>query len=427
MVSGRLPRGRGASRIALVLALASLGPMATRGSRPAAAQAPTHTRIALVNIIQVIKNFHKFKAFNEDMAKLAKPYEDKDKELVNHIQQWKDHIAKATLTAEKRAEAEQALKTLQRQREDNAEKAKKDLSKRNDEAMVQLYREVEERRDSGANFRVDASGTAEQPIVITAADRDARPTIHSCDPADPAHCPMPAMGVYGSHVIVDHLAIRGRIQVWGATSSVIQHLECTHGWGACGDGNWSCLRIESCTGCQARFNLVHVLSREPQDIELLHGRIDRAKADALFERWVPIADVDYAFVCGPEGMMDAVRDALTSLGFPRDRVREEQFSSPEQRHGAVPTTPQPVTITVRGRKKDMIAAAGQTLLEAGLEAGLPMPFSCTMGGCGACKATLRSGRVVAEEPNCLTPEEARQGLVLPCVSRPASPVTLEVA
>ncbi len=32
-----------------------------------------------------------------------------------------------------------------------------------------------------------------------------------------------------------------------------------------------------------RFNLVHVLSREPQDIELLHGRIDRAKADALFD------------------------------------------------------------------------------------------------------------------------------------------------
>ena len=31
----------------------------------------------------------------------------------------------------------------------------------------------------------------------------------------------------------------------------------------------------------ARFNLVHVLSREAQDIELLHGRIDRAKADAL--------------------------------------------------------------------------------------------------------------------------------------------------
>ena len=35
-----------------------------------------------------------------------------------------------------------------------------------------------------------------------------------------------------------------------------------------------------------RFNLVHVLSREAQDIELLHGRIDRAKADALLAHWV---------------------------------------------------------------------------------------------------------------------------------------------
>ena len=64
-----------------------------------------------------------------------------------------------------------------------------------------------------------------------------------------------------------------------------------------------------------RFNLVHVLSREPQDIELLHGRIDRRKADALFETWVPVHDVDYAFVCGPEGMMDAVRESLLAKQF----------------------------------------------------------------------------------------------------------------
>jgi ring-1,2-phenylacetyl-CoA epoxidase subunit PaaE len=41
-----------------------------------------------------------------------------------------------------------------------------------------------------------------------------------------------------------------------------------------------------------RFNLVHVLSREAQDIELLHGRIDRARAEALLDRWVPLAEVD---------------------------------------------------------------------------------------------------------------------------------------
>jgi ring-1,2-phenylacetyl-CoA epoxidase subunit PaaE len=75
-----------------------------------------------------------------------------------------------------------------------------------------------------------------------------------------------------------------------------------------------------------RLNLVHVLSRERQDIELLHGRIDRAKADALFETWVPIADVDYAFICGHEGMMDAVRESLLAHGLPAERIRIERFA-----------------------------------------------------------------------------------------------------
>jgi len=85
-----------------------------------------------------------------------------------------------------------------------------------------------------------------------------------------------------------------------------------------------------------RFNLVHVLSREPQDIELLHGRIDRAKADALFERWVPVADVDYAFVCGPEGMMDAVRASLLAHGMPAERIKIERFAASIPKHTHVP-------------------------------------------------------------------------------------------
>ena len=80
-----------------------------------------------------------------------------------------------------------------------------------------------------------------------------------------------------------------------------------------------------------RFNLVHVLSREAQDIELLHGRIDRAKADALLEHWVPVDDVDYAFVCGPEGMMDAVRASLKAHGMPPERDHGSSASPPASR------------------------------------------------------------------------------------------------
>lgn len=115
-------------------------------------------------------------------------------------------------------------------------------------------------RDSGGIFTVENPGAVDRPIVITARFRDDAPTIHSCDPTDLARCPMPALAVYGDHVIVDHLAIRGRVQVWGATESTLQYLDCTHGWGACGDGNWSCLRIEGCVGCTAHHNYVHDVS-----------------------------------------------------------------------------------------------------------------------------------------------------------------------
>lgn len=120
------------------------------------------------------------------------------------------------------------------------------------------WRDVEP-SDSGAVHTIaeDRDGTAERPIVVTAADRDALPVLHSCDPDDPEQCPAPAIAAYGDHIVLDHLAIRGRAQLWGGSDSTLQYLDCTYGWGFCGDGNWSCLRIESSTRGHAHHNLVH--------------------------------------------------------------------------------------------------------------------------------------------------------------------------
>ncbi|MEV4770777.1 2Fe-2S iron-sulfur cluster-binding protein [Micromonospora humida] len=41
---------------------------------------------------------------------------------------------------------------------------------------------------------------------------------------------------------------------------------------------------------------------------------------------------------------------------------------------------------------------GQRLLDAGLAAGIDLPFSCTVGTCGECVARLRRGDVVVSEP-----------------------------
>ncbi|MEZ4315155.1 MAG: ferredoxin--NADP reductase [Polyangiaceae bacterium] len=179
-----------------------------------------------------------------------------------------------------------------------------------------------------------------------------------------------------------------------------------------------------------RLSVRHVLESPPEGWGGGTGRLDKGTAAGEIRTILASERAagreTIALVCGPAPMMEAVREALIEVGVPRERIREEQFTSPEQRKPVAATASQPLSITVRGRTFDGVAAAGQTLLEAGLAAGAPMPFSCAMGGCGACKVKLRSGRVVADEPNCLSAGEAREGFVLACVSRAAEPVTLEV-
>ncbi len=177
-----------------------------------------------------------------------------------------------------------------------------------------------------------------------------------------------------------------------------------------------------------RFVVDHVLEAPEDAAACTTGRLDAettaARLDAL-----GITDSTRVlyFVCGPTPMMDAVRAALLARDIDEARIREESFGRPEARreaHGA--STPQALVFRQRGREVRVVATPGETLLEAGTRAGLDMPFSCAMGGCGACKVRLVEGTVAMDEPNCLRPTEAAAGHVLACVAQATSPCRVEV-
>ncbi|WP_212987551.1 2Fe-2S iron-sulfur cluster-binding protein [Actinoplanes auranticolor] len=87
-----------------------------------------------------------------------------------------------------------------------------------------------------------------------------------------------------------------------------------------------------------------------------------------------------------------------------------------------------MTVEENGQRvATVVVEPGQTLLDAGLAAGLPMPFSCTVGNCGECMVRLRGGEVTQNGPNCLTPGQQADGFVLACMSCPLSTVTLDIA
>ncbi|MGW0870995.1 2Fe-2S iron-sulfur cluster-binding protein [Streptomyces sp. NPDC002740] len=167
-----------------------------------------------------------------------------------------------------------------------------------------------------------------------------------------------------------------------------------------------------------RLSVTHVLTHQER----------RLDADGV-RRWVgglsPARDAHY-YACGPGPLMDAVRSVLAGLGVPEELVHQEYYTSAANT-GPTATVPQEMTVEEDGHPVGTATVEpGRTLLDAGLAAGLPMPYSCTVGNCGDCMVKLRSGEVAQNEPNCLTPRQKADGYVLTCVSCPLSAVTLDI-
>jgi len=84
---------------------------------------------------------------------------------------------------------------------------------------------------------------------------------------------------------------------------------------------------------------------------------------------------------------------------------------------------------VRPDNRIVAVRAGETILDAGLREGIALPFDCRNGGCGECKATLRSGTVEmgAYQGGALSAGERAAGKILPCVCTLREDIELEYA
>ena len=176
-----------------------------------------------------------------------------------------------------------------------------------------------------------------------------------------------------------------------------------------------------------RLQIIHVLSRETRDVELLSGRLDGDRLSRILDAMVPVDDVDDWFLCGPQQMVEELREVIAKAGRHDTRIHSELFHA-----DPVPRAPVAelaggvegaarVTIRLDGRGSDFdLRPDDVAVLEAALRVRSDLPFACKGGVCGTCRAKVVEGSVAMDVNYALEPDEVERGYVLTCQSHPTA-------
>ncbi len=177
-----------------------------------------------------------------------------------------------------------------------------------------------------------------------------------------------------------------------------------------------------------RLALHFVMSREPADADVFNGRIDRAKVGATAGKLFDPATTDEFFLCGPGDMISVVGSALGELGVSADRIHSEHFTlesvAVAEGEGATATRRggvAQITVVMDGRRRTFqMGPDEESILDAALDSGIDLPYSCCAGVCSTCRTRVVEGMAEMAENFSLEDWEIENGYVLACQSRPAS-------
>ena len=178
-----------------------------------------------------------------------------------------------------------------------------------------------------------------------------------------------------------------------------------------------------------RLQLVHVLSREEQQVELANGRVDADKMRRLLETLLPAPSVDQWFVCGPLGMVEDVRATLQDAGVDKSVIHRELFyvedaprvAAPPSPAGGPPSADGTVAVVLDGRRTEVsVAQDGPAILDVVLALRPDAPYACKGGVCGTCRCRVVEGEVRMDHTYALEDDEIAAGVVLACQAHPVT-------
>ncbi|GAB3892231.1 ferredoxin--NADP reductase [Spirosoma agri] len=180
-----------------------------------------------------------------------------------------------------------------------------------------------------------------------------------------------------------------------------------------------------------RFRLLYLLSNPSDEWNWLRGRLNNVMLERLLPDLVGESDGEtvHFYICGPGDYMRMVQFTLVFSGFRPDQIRRENFVVEPVVLTPPPLSAQDRTVLLRfrGRETEIQVPAYKSILQAALDEGISLPYSCRGGRCSTCVARCQSGRVHMTINDVLTERDLREGWVLTCTGYPESDgVVIEV-
>ena len=144
---------------------------------------------------------------------------------------------------------------------------------------------------------------------------------------------------------------------------------------------------------QDRFKVHNFYTRIPEDIYLhyfIPGRIDELKINAILSKESGLENTVH-YICGPDGLKNSVKNALQTLNISPSNIYTEEFEVfiDETLFDDVET--RNIILLNGGQEYSVEVTKGKSLLNACLDAGIDLPYSCQTGTCLLCKGKLVSG------------------------------------
>jgi ring-1,2-phenylacetyl-CoA epoxidase subunit PaaE len=140
-----------------------------------------------------------------------------------------------------------------------------------------------------------------------------------------------------------------------------------------------------------RFSL-NLFCTEEENAGTIYGRV---KDDHVYEVLKNAPDIvnTIHYICGPVGLKETVRGVLMKFGVKKEQIFSEDFEHVINEIELKEIQTRFVEIVKEGTKSKIEVIRGKSILEAGLDYEIDLPYSCQTGSCTLCKAKLISGEV----------------------------------